>query len=73
MTYWSKQPYVGRMDPWVKSNLTLLDIRHLFFVPILQEGLNASRNLKVLQSYEELEAAFEPGKEFCFDAVIHLE
>jgi hypothetical protein len=66
------------MDPWVKTyissfRLQLLDIRHLLFVPILQEGLNASRNLKVLQSYEELEAAFEPGKEFCFDAVIHLE
>ncbi|CAM0952423.1 unnamed protein product [Alopecurus aequalis] len=37
-----------------------------------KEKLDASKNLKVLQSYEELEAAFEPGKEFCFDAAVHL-
>lgn len=37
-----------------------------------KENLDASKNLKVLQSYEELEAAFEPGKEFCFDAAVHL-
>ena len=24
------------------------------------------------KSREELEAAFEPGKEFCFDAAVHL-
>jgi hypothetical protein len=29
--------------------------------------------MKVQQSYEELEAAFEPGKEFCFDATVHLQ
>ncbi|KAL6601274.1 hypothetical protein ACP70R_044494 [Stipagrostis hirtigluma subsp. patula] len=40
---------------------------------IQKEGLNASKNLKVQQSYEELEAAFEPGKEFCFDAAVHLQ
>ncbi|TVU01438.1 hypothetical protein EJB05_53114 [Eragrostis curvula] len=40
---------------------------------VKKEGLNALKNLKVQQSYEELEAAFEPGKEFCFDAVIHVE
>jgi hypothetical protein len=28
--------------------------------------------LKVLQCYEELEAAFKPGKEFCFGAAVHL-
>jgi hypothetical protein len=39
---------------------------------MLQENLDASKNLKVLQSYEELEAAFEPGKEFCFDVAVHL-
>uniref|UniRef100_A0ACD5XUJ3 Uncharacterized protein n=1 Tax=Avena sativa TaxID=4498 RepID=A0ACD5XUJ3_AVESA len=37
-----------------------------------KENLDASKNLKVLQSYEELEEAFEPGKEFCFDAAVHL-
>ncbi|XP_037435396.1 uncharacterized protein LOC119302463 isoform X2 [Triticum dicoccoides] len=37
-----------------------------------KENLDASKNLKVLQSYEELEATFEPGKEFCFDAAVHL-
>uniref|UniRef100_A0A0A9BA25 peptidylprolyl isomerase n=1 Tax=Arundo donax TaxID=35708 RepID=A0A0A9BA25_ARUDO len=40
---------------------------------VQKEGLNASKNLKVQQSYEELEEAFEPGKEFCFDAAVHLE
>uniref|UniRef100_A0A453LBJ2 Uncharacterized protein n=1 Tax=Aegilops tauschii subsp. strangulata TaxID=200361 RepID=A0A453LBJ2_AEGTS len=39
---------------------------------MLQENLDASKNLKVLQSYEELEATFEPGKEFCFDTAVHL-
>ncbi|KAI4989006.1 hypothetical protein ZWY2020_036323 [Hordeum vulgare] len=37
-----------------------------------RENLDASKNLNVLQSYEELEAVFEPGKEFCFDAAVHL-
>lgn len=46
---------------------------YLFLTAILQEGLTASKNLKVQQSYEELEAAFEPGKEFCFDATVHLQ
>ncbi|KAG8050541.1 hypothetical protein GUJ93_ZPchr0009g198 [Zizania palustris] len=40
---------------------------------VQKEGLSALKNLKVLQSYEELEAAFEPGKEFCFAAVLHLQ
>ncbi|KAL6845960.1 hypothetical protein ACP4OV_023408 [Aristida adscensionis] len=40
---------------------------------VQKEGLNASKNLKVQQSYEELEAAFEPGQEFCFDAAVHLQ
>uniref|UniRef100_A0A0E0M3D9 peptidylprolyl isomerase n=1 Tax=Oryza punctata TaxID=4537 RepID=A0A0E0M3D9_ORYPU len=40
---------------------------------VQKEGLDASKNLKVLQSYEELEAAFEPGKEFCFDATLRLQ
>jgi len=40
---------------------------------VQKEGLTASKNLKVQQSYEELEAVFEPGKEFCFDATVHLQ
>ncbi|EEE70049.1 hypothetical protein OsJ_30007 [Oryza sativa Japonica Group] len=40
---------------------------------VQKEDLDASKNLKVLQTYEELEAAFEPGKEFCFDATFHLQ
>ncbi|WVZ65549.1 hypothetical protein U9M48_014894 [Paspalum notatum var. saurae] len=40
---------------------------------VQKEGLTASKDLKVEQSYEELEAAFEPGKEFCFGATIHLK
>ncbi|CAN6205014.1 unnamed protein product [Urochloa humidicola] len=40
---------------------------------VQKEGLTASKNLKVQQSYEELEAAFEPGKEFCFDAKVYLQ
>lgn len=40
---------------------------------VQKEGLTASKNLKVEQSYEELEVAFEPGKEFRFDATVHLE
>jgi hypothetical protein len=46
---------------------------HVFLTAILQEGLTVSKNMKVQQSYEELEAAFEPGKEFCFDATVHLQ
>uniref|UniRef100_A0A0E0B5B5 peptidylprolyl isomerase n=1 Tax=Oryza glumipatula TaxID=40148 RepID=A0A0E0B5B5_9ORYZ len=40
---------------------------------VQKEDLDASKNLKVLQTYEELETAFEPGKEFCFDATFHLQ
>uniref|UniRef100_A0A0D9XFM4 peptidylprolyl isomerase n=1 Tax=Leersia perrieri TaxID=77586 RepID=A0A0D9XFM4_9ORYZ len=40
---------------------------------VQKEGFAASKNLKVLQSFEELEATFEPGKEFCFDAALHLQ
>ena len=49
-----------------------ISLLHLCCIDMLQEKLDASKNLKVLQSYEELEAAFEPGKEFCFDAAVHL-
>ena len=49
-----------------------ISLLHLCCIDMLQEKLDVSKNLKVLQSYEELEAAFEPGKEFCFDAAVHL-
>lgn len=38
----------------------------------LQEGLKVSKDLRVEQSYEELEEMFVPGKEFGFDATIQL-
>ncbi|XP_047047808.1 trigger factor-like [Lolium rigidum] len=47
-------------------------INHAVAEYVEKEKLDTSKNLKVLQSYEELEAAFEPGKEFCFDAAVHL-
>lgn len=35
-----------------------------------QEGLAVSKDLRVEQSFEDLEAAFEPGGNFRFDAVV---
>jgi hypothetical protein len=29
--------------------------------------------LRVEQSFEDLEASFEPGEKFSFDAVVHLQ
>ncbi|ONK72478.1 uncharacterized protein A4U43_C04F19850 [Asparagus officinalis] len=40
---------------------------------MLQEGLKVSKDLRVEQSYEELEQIFVPGKEFGFDAAIQLQ
>ncbi|KAL5711663.1 hypothetical protein ACHQM5_013924 [Ranunculus cassubicifolius] len=37
-----------------------------------REKLNVTKDLKVEQSYEELEAAFEPGEKFSFDVTIQL-
>ncbi|XP_050369799.1 uncharacterized protein LOC126787921 [Argentina anserina] len=37
-----------------------------------KESLKVSKDLRVEQSFEDLEASFEPGEEFCFDAVVHL-
>ncbi|KAG0496559.1 hypothetical protein HPP92_001250 [Vanilla planifolia] len=37
-----------------------------------KEGLDVSHDLRVLQNYEELEAAFMPGKEFSFEVTIKL-
>ncbi|KAK1318827.1 hypothetical protein QJS10_CPB04g01886 [Acorus calamus] len=38
-----------------------------------KEGLKVTKDLKVEQSIEDLEATFEPGKEFGFDAIIQLQ
>ncbi|KAI3927295.1 hypothetical protein MKW92_032149 [Papaver armeniacum] len=38
-----------------------------------KEGLTITKELSVEQNYEELEAKFEPGTEFSFDAFIHLQ
>ncbi|KAH0992150.1 hypothetical protein GBA52_003633 [Prunus armeniaca] len=37
-----------------------------------KEGLKVRKDLRVEQSFEDLEVAFEPGEDFSFDAVIHL-
>lgn len=38
-----------------------------------QEGINAKKNLVTDQNADELDAVFEPGKEFGFDATLELE
>ncbi|XAR54730.1 hypothetical protein NMG60_11029995 [Bertholletia excelsa] len=35
-------------------------------------GLRVSKDLRIEQSFEDLEAVFEPGQEFSFDAVVQL-
>ncbi|XP_020262847.1 uncharacterized protein LOC109838834, partial [Asparagus officinalis] len=40
---------------------------------VAKEGLKVSKDLRVEQSYEELEQIFVPGKEFGFDAAIQLQ
>ncbi|XP_047323701.1 trigger factor-like isoform X2 [Impatiens glandulifera] len=40
---------------------------------IHKEGLQASKDLRVEQSFEELESTFEPGGKFIFDAVVRLQ
>ncbi|KAG6751208.1 hypothetical protein POTOM_045727 [Populus tomentosa] len=42
-------------------------------VSLLQEGLKVSKDLRVEQSFEDLEDAFEPDEKFSFDAVIQLQ
>ncbi|KAG5560956.1 hypothetical protein RHGRI_004102 [Rhododendron griersonianum] len=37
-----------------------------------KEGLTVSTDLRVEQSFEDLEATFEPGGKFSFDAVVQL-
>ncbi|XP_008790603.1 uncharacterized protein LOC103707759 isoform X2 [Phoenix dactylifera] len=37
------------------------------------EGLKVTKDLKVEQSFEELEATFQPGIDFSFDAILQLQ
>ncbi|GMP55138.1 hypothetical protein CsSME_00020047 [Camellia sinensis var. sinensis] len=38
-----------------------------------KEGLTVSKDLRVEQSFEDLEAMFEPGDQFSFDVVVKLQ
>ncbi|KAF9611696.1 hypothetical protein IFM89_034879 [Coptis chinensis] len=38
-----------------------------------KEKLNVTKDLRVEQSFEELEASYEPGEEFSFDAILQLQ
>ncbi|XP_020593049.1 uncharacterized protein LOC110033420 isoform X1 [Phalaenopsis equestris] len=40
---------------------------------VSKEGLNVTKELRVEQSYDEIEAAFIPGEEFSFEAIIGLQ
>lgn len=39
----------------------------------LQEGLSVGKDLQIEQSLEDLEAEFEPGAKFRFDAVVQFQ
>jgi len=39
----------------------------------LQESLKVSSDLRVEQSFEDLETTFEEGEKFSFDVVLHLQ
>ena len=43
------------------------------FMNLLQERLAVGKDLKVEQSFEDLEEIFEPDEKFSFDAVIQLQ
>nr|CAD1838972.1 unnamed protein product [Ananas comosus var. bracteatus] len=38
-----------------------------------KEGIKVSKDLKVEQNLEALEAAFQPGKDFVFDAIVQIQ
>jgi hypothetical protein len=38
-----------------------------------QEGLSVGKDLQVQQSFEDLEAAFEPGEQFRFEAILQYQ
>ncbi|PKA59294.1 hypothetical protein AXF42_Ash001388 [Apostasia shenzhenica] len=39
---------------------------------VAKEGLKVTRDLRVEQSYDEIEDSFIPGREFCFEAIIQF-
>ena len=39
----------------------------------MQEGLKVGKDLRIEQSFEDLEEAFEPDETFNFDAVVQLQ
>ncbi|XP_057958828.1 uncharacterized protein LOC131151594 isoform X1 [Malania oleifera] len=45
-------------------------INHAISEYVEKEGLIVSKDLRIEQSFEDLEAKFEPGDRFCFDAVV---
>lgn len=45
----------------------------LFCPDFLQEGLKVGKDLRVEQSFEDLEDIFEPDEKFSFDAIIQLQ
>lgn len=45
----------------------------IFFFGSMQEDLKVSKDLRVEQSFEDLEELFEPDEKFSFDAVIKLQ
>uniref|UniRef100_A0A2P2KST1 peptidylprolyl isomerase n=1 Tax=Rhizophora mucronata TaxID=61149 RepID=A0A2P2KST1_RHIMU len=40
---------------------------------VQKEGLKVSKDLRIEQSFEDLEEAFEPGNIFCFNAVVQIQ
>lgn len=53
--------------------MTVIASDSCFFFYFLQEGFKVSNDLRVDQSFEELEDMFEPDEEFSFDAVLQLQ
>ncbi|XP_068667240.1 uncharacterized protein [Aristolochia californica] len=48
-------------------------INHAVAEIVEKEGLQVTDNLKIEESYEELEATFEAGKDFSFNAIVELQ
>lgn len=45
----------------------------LFYIYMVQERLTVGKNVSVEQSFEDLEAIFEPGDSFKFDVVVQCQ
>lgn len=57
----------------VHKEVILKIINSVVAAYVEKEGLKVTDDLRVEQSFEELEAKFEPGKEFSFNAIIQLQ